>query len=217
MTETQLPTYTPAELAQRILDCNICSETKGRTCRNECSRPTPFWPRNDPSPLMFIGRNPGINEDKEGRPFVGRGGQLFESWLNALGISRDQIWLTNLLKCYTSADRKPKQAEITTCWHEHLRHEIAFCRPHFIVSLGSEAFTATTGHDRLTHRHSIIYDRRPDLGAYVMGVIHPGSALRSGEYMQSMIEDAAALKPLLPLILSGELLQAGLPEGITAQ
>lgn len=164
----------------------------------------------------MIGRNPGINEDKQGLPFVGRGGKVFESWLRGLGVARDQIWLTNLLKCYTSKDRPPKSYEITTCWDLHLRHEIEFCRPSLICALGSEAFMATTGHDRLTHRHGIIYDRREELGAFVIGVIHPGSALRSGVYLEMMIEDGKVLKPLLPHALGG-VLRDGLPEGFDAQ
>jgi len=166
---------------------------------------------------MMIGRNPGINEDREGRPFVGRGGKVFEGWLRGLGVTRDQIWLTNLLKCYTAADRKPKSNEITTCWDTHLRHEIAFCRPKLICALGSEAFTATTGRDRLSERHGIIYDQNEELGAFVIGVIHPGSAMRSGHYMAMMVEDGTVLKPLLPYALDGRLREHGLPEGFQAQ
>lgn len=203
-------TLTPDDLRVSILACTAC------TARKECEKPTPFWPRKEPANVMMIGRNPGINEDRQGLPFVGRGGKVFESWLNGLGLHRDQIWLTNLLKCYTVADRKPKSSEITTCWDLHLRHEIAYCRPQLICAMGSEAFMATTGHDRLTHRHGIIYDRRDSVGAFVMGVIHPGSALRSEMYTAMMIEDAKILKPLIPFALAGQLAD-GLPEPFEAQ
>ncbi len=206
----QLDILEPSVLRQRILECTAC------TARKEADMPTPFWPRETPSPVMMIGRNPGINEDKQGLPFVGKGGKVFQGWLNGLNVERDQIWLTNLLKCYTRSDRKPKGTEITTCWDLHLRREIAFCRPDLIVSLGSEAFTATTGLDRLSYRHGIIYDRRDLLGAYVMGVIHPGSAMRSGDYMSMLVEDGEVLKPLLPYALAGKL-NEGLPEGTIAQ
>lgn len=165
----------------------------------------------------MIGRNPGINEDRQGLPFVGRGGKVFEGWIRGLGVERDAIWLTNLIKCYTTADRKPKQSEITTCWDLHLRRELAFCKPSLVVALGSEAFTATTGHDRLSLRHGIIYDRRSEIGAWVIGVIHPGSAMRSSAYLEMMIEDGHVLKPLIPHALSGALRQSGLPEGFESQ
>jgi uracil-DNA glycosylase family 4 len=196
----------PDEIRERVLICESCS------ARKEATRCTPFWPRQTPSPIMMIGRNPGINEDKIGKPFVGRGGELFEKWLNAIGLERDQIWLTNLLKAYTTADRKPKKNEIGICWDLHLQHELAYCRPHLIVPLGAEAFESTTGLTRLSYRHGILYDRRPQLGAYVMGVIHPGSALRSAAFKDMMVEDARRLYPLLPLALSGRLLEDGPPE-----
>jgi uracil-DNA glycosylase family 4 len=165
---------------------------------------------------MMVGRNPGINEDRQGLPFVGRGGELFEGWLRGLGVSRDQIWLTNLLKCYTKADRKPRSSEITTCWDLHLRHEIRYCRPQLICALGSEAFMATTGLERLSVRHGMLYDRRSSIGAFVLGVIHPGSALRSAAYREMMVYDASILKPLLPYALAGQIAD-GLPDGFTVQ
>ncbi len=122
---------------------------------------------------MMVGRNPGINEDKEGLPFMGQGGKILQAWLNGLGVTRDHIWLTNLVKCYTPGTRQLKGKEIATCWDLHLKREIQCCRPHLIVALGSEAFAQTTGKDKLTHRHGIIYDMRGSMGAYVMGVIHP--------------------------------------------
>lgn len=165
----------------------------------------------------MIGRNPGINEDKQGLPFVGRGGKVFEGWLKGLGISREDIWLTNLIKCYSAADRKPKQAEINTCWDLHLRRELAFCRPSLVVALGSESFTATTGLDKLSLRHGMIYDRLTEIGAFVLGAIHPGSAMRSSVYLDMMVEDGNTLKPLLPYALSGQLRESGLPPGWEAK
>jgi uracil-DNA glycosylase len=167
---------------------------------------------------MMVGRNPGINEDRTGQPFVGRGGKVFQAWLNGLGITREHIWLTNLLKCYTTKDRKPKKVEITTCWDLHLRREIQFCRPSLIVALGSEAFNATTGKDRLSVRHGIIYNRMNELNAFVIGVIHPGSAMRSGAYLDMMREDGVILKPLLAWALNGYIRQnSDLPAGFIWQ
>jgi DNA polymerase len=166
---------------------------------------------------MMIGRNPGINEDKLGKPFVGRGGEVLEAWLRGLGLKREQVWLTNTMKCYTQADRKPKGREVNTCWNAHLRWEIAYCRPELIIPLGAEAFQVTTGLQQLTYRHGILYDKREAMKAYVMGVIHPGSALRSAEYKSMMVEDAQNLKPLLPIALAGRLLEDGPPEGLIAQ
>lgn len=210
ITDTPSP-LTPEVLRERILACTLC------TARKEAKRPTPFWPRTTPAPIMMIGRNPGYNEDEIGKPFVGRGGELLEGWLRGLGLERDQIWLTNTLKCYTQADRKPKGREVNTCWNAHLRWEIAFCKPELIIPLGAEAFNVTTGLDQLTYRHGILYDKRESMNAYVMGVIHPGSALRSSEYMSMMIEDAKALKPLLPIALEERLLRDGPPEDVIPQ
>ncbi len=201
---------TIASLANDIVACEAC------TARQECDRPTPFYPRTAPARILVLGRNPGINEDRQGLPFVGRGGQILEAWLQGLGITREDIWLTNTLKCYTAADRKPKAKELSTCWDLHLSREIGLCRPDLIVALGAEAFQTTTGLTQLTNRHGILYDRIAELGAYVMGVIHPGSALRSNLFKDMMIEDAKMLKPLLPITLAGTLKQA-LPDGYTAQ
>lgn len=196
------------ELAEAIVNCEAC------TMRPEARQPTPFWPRNTPSPVMLVGRNPGINEDEIGRPFVGRGGELFQAWLNGLGITRDDIWLTNLCKCYTTADRKPKQKEIDTCFQLHLRREILFCKPRLIVPMDAEAFAACAGKDRLSIKHGMLYDRHAFLNAYVMGIIHPGSALRDAGYLKMLLDDGKRLKPLLHHMLAGE---PGLPAGYEPQ
>lgn len=192
-------------LRHDIIKCHACP------MREECSFPTPPWPRSDPAKVMMIGRNPGINEDQVGLPFVGRGGQLFQAWLRGLEITREDIWLTNLLKCYSLKDRKPKKSEINTCFSLHLKREIEWCRPQLIIPMGAEAFAAMTGLDKLTQRHGILYDRRRELGAYVMGIIHPGSALRDASYKHMMIEDGQQLKPLLHFALQNDLIASGPP------
>lgn len=96
--------------------------------------------------FMVLGQNPGDEEDRDGRPFIGRGGKELDTWLALLGLSRAKILVTNAVKCHTTDNRPPKAKEITTCTQAWLRRELeAFARLQVVVTLGKPATAVVLG------------------------------------------------------------------------
>ena len=87
------------------------------------------------SPLMFIAEAPGQKEDREGIPFTGRSGEVFDRLLNSAGMTREEVYLTNVVKCHPPANRDPKPEEQEACI-QYLKYETAPLRPKIMVCLG---------------------------------------------------------------------------------
>lgn len=94
--------------------------------------------------IMFIGEAPGKDEDEQGRPFVGRSGRLLTATLLSLGIKREDVFITNVVKCRPPENRKPLPSEIAF-YKPILLHEIKIVRPQVICTLGASALEALTG------------------------------------------------------------------------
>ena len=130
-----------AELQTRVLACVKCANLAS-------SRTTVvFGTGNIDSPLMFVGEAPGVDEDAMGEPFVGAAGQLLTKIITAMGLSRADVYIANILKCRpdtpgeSSANRKPTPDEMATCI-PYLHEQIDLVKPKAIVALGA---TATDG------------------------------------------------------------------------
>lgn len=136
--------------------------------------------------LVIVGRNPGQQENVLGRPFVGPGGQALNGALVRAGLVRADLYITNLVKAYTSADRPPSPEEIEACspW---LLAEIWELKPKLIIALGSQSFQSLAGEPTsVTRNRKRIHERA---GFRVLGIVHPGSAVRQQAYMTMMLED----------------------------
>jgi uracil-DNA glycosylase len=94
--------------------------------------------------LMFVGEGPGADEDAQGLPFVGRGGQLLNNMINAMGLKREEVYIANIVKCRPPKNRVPEPAEANTC-KPFLFQQIEVIRPELIVALGSTAATYLLG------------------------------------------------------------------------
>jgi len=88
--------------------------------------------------IMFVGEGPGRDENRVGRPFVGRAGQLLDKILNSVDISREDIYITNVVKCWPPNNRNPRQDEIKACF-PYLTSQISLINPKIIVTLGNFA------------------------------------------------------------------------------
>ncbi|MBN2245178.1 MAG: uracil-DNA glycosylase [Candidatus Aminicenantes bacterium] len=86
--------------------------------------------------LMFVGEAPGQDEDIQGRPFVGRAGKLLTRIINAMGFKREDVFITNIVKCHPPNNRNPNQEEINSC-KDYLYRQISIIRPRVIVTLGN--------------------------------------------------------------------------------
>jgi uracil-DNA glycosylase family 4 len=118
-------------LVQTIRLCTLCelSETRTQTVPGE---------GHAQADILFVGEAPGADEDAQGRPFVGRAGQLLDKIIEACGLTRDQVFIANILKCRPPGNRDPKADEIAKCM-PYLVHQIEFIAPKVIVALGAHA------------------------------------------------------------------------------
>lgn len=150
----------------------------------DCTRcPLAFAGRNkivfgngDPNAeLFFVGEGPGAEEDLQGLPFVGRGGQLLNNMIAAMGLSREQVYVANIVKCRPPKNRVPEPVEALTC-SQFLFRQIAVVRPKLIVALGSTAATYLTG---ARSALSVLRGRVLDcMGTKLVVTYHPAYLLR---------------------------------------
>ena len=115
-------------LASVVSTCQKCSLCESRTN-------TVFGTGSETADLMFIGEAPGADEDREGLPFVGKAGKLLTSMIAALGFKREEVYISNVLKCRPPGNRDPKPKEAKLC-SPYLRRQIELISPKVIVALG---------------------------------------------------------------------------------
>lgn len=99
---------------------------------------------NSNASMMIIGQNPGFNEDQQGKPFIGKSGVKLNELLYKLNIDRNDVYVTNIVKCFTPANRTPELDELKAC-EPHLKFEIDTIRPKVIIALGDPAIPTLTG------------------------------------------------------------------------
>ena len=158
-------------------DCRACDLWKKGT-------QTVFGEGRLQAKLMFIGEQPGNEEDLTGKPFVGPAGRLFDEALAEAGIDRQQAYVTNVVKHFKWEPRgkrrihkKPNSLEIAAC-HPWLEAEVALIKPEIIVALGATAAQTLLGPQfRVTKQRGEFLEST--LAAYVMATVHPSSILRA--------------------------------------
>ena len=125
-------------LRAEIGDCTRCPLAYA-------GRHTIVFGEGDPSAeLMFVGEGPGADEDESGRPFVGKAGQLLNNMIGAMGLTREGVYIANVVKCRPPGNRTPEFVEATTC-SQFLLQQIDVVRPKVIVALGATAATYVLG------------------------------------------------------------------------
>lgn len=145
--------------------------------------------------LMFVGEAPGADEDIQGEPFVGRAGQLLTKIIEAIGLSRSDVYIANVIKCRPPANRNPEPDEVASC-QPFLFRQIDTIRPRVIVALGTFAAHALLGTDapisRLRGRPQPF---RHD--SVLIPTFHPAYLLRSPERKRDVWEDMKKVRDLL--------------------
>ncbi len=119
------------ELATTVSQCTRCALHRGRT-------QTVFGVGRRDADLLIIGEAPGAEEDRQGEPFVGRAGQLLNAMLRAIGVSREEVYIANILKCRPPNNRDPKPEEAGTCT-PYLNQQIGLIGPRAILAVGRVA------------------------------------------------------------------------------
>ncbi len=162
---------TPAldAIAREIAGCTLCTLAATR----HCTVPGHGNPHPD---LMFIGEAPGESEDRQGLPFVGRSGALLTRMITNLGMSRDEVFIANILKCRPPGNRTPTPKERETCL-PYLKSQIDTLRPKVIVTLGATALRGLLGNDKeLAGSRGVWHEYR---GIPLMPTYHPSYLLRN--------------------------------------
>ncbi len=169
-------------------DCSRCKlHALGR-------RQIVFGVGNADADLMFVGEAPGGDEDVQGIPFVGRAGQLLTKIIEAIGLTRDQVYIANVIKCRPPGNRNPEPDEVETC-EPFLFRQIDVVSPKVIVALGTfAAKTLLRTQDPISRLRGRVYEFR---GAKLIPTFHPAFLLRSPDRKRDVWEDMKKVRALL--------------------
>ncbi|MCC9077888.1 uracil-DNA glycosylase [Litorilinea aerophila] len=165
--------------------------------------------------VMFVGEGPGYEEDRQGRPFVGRSGQFLTETLARLGIRREEVYITNVVKCRPPENRDPQPDELEAC-ADYLERQVALINPRIIVTLGRFSMRRWFPNGTITKIHGQV--RNIGRGRVAMAMFHPAAALRNPRWREAFEKDMQKLPPLIERARKanaaarrGEALPAGVP------
>ena len=156
------------ELYQEVARCTACVLFKSRTHTVPGEGP-------EDAEIMFIGEGPGYHEDQQGRPFVGPSGRLLEKWLALIGLTREQVYIANVVKCRPPNNRDPLPSEVETCRH-FLDRQIELLDPRLIATLGRHSMERYFPGAKISQVHGRA--RREGRRVYVP-LYHPAYILRN--------------------------------------
>jgi DNA polymerase len=162
--------------------------------------------------VVFVGEGPGMNEDRQGRPFVGRAGDLLVKFLATIGWKREEVYITNIVKCRPPENRDPEPDEIAAC-EPYLRRQLEVLDPALIVTLGRHSMGRFIPGARITQSHGTLHPVDPATGAsaaMAFAMFHPAAALRSSDVERLSYDDAARIPNAL-LEARGRRAEATLP------
>ena len=166
------------EVAVEVSTCTRCDLCKSRT------RAVP-GEGNPHAKILFIGEGPGLHEDKQGRPFVGPSGQLLQELLKSINLKREDVFITNVVKCRPPDNRDPLPAEIAAC-NDYLDRQIGAIQPLVIVTLGRHSMAKFFSGEKI----SAIHGRARKKDGYIcIPMFHPAAALRTESYKIALRED----------------------------
>lgn len=179
-----VPMYTLEELESIVNKCRRCPLHRTRTN-------VIFGEGNTKANMIFIGEGPGFYEDKMGRPFVGRAGQLLDKMIEAIGLRREEVYITNIVKCRPPNNRNPLEEESDICI-EFLRWQVKIIDPTIIVCLGAVAARNIIDRNfKITRQRGIWFNR----GKYsIIATYHPAALLRDQSKKREAWEDFKSIR-----------------------
>lgn len=174
------------QLENTINECTKCELSKGRNN-------FVFGEGNPDTDAMVIGEGPGAEEDKQGRPFVGRAGKLLDKILKAIKFEREDVFIANIVKCRPPSNRTPHQSEMDTCF-PFLDKQIELIKPKVILCLGTTAARALLGKkDSLGKMRGQVFNYK---GIKVVVTYHPAALLRNPNWKKGCWEDVQIYKKI---------------------
>ena len=189
-TETAAPEFeTLQQLRDEIGDCRRCQLSEGRSN-------IVFGVGNPDADLVFVGEAPGRDEDIKGEPFVGKAGQLLTRIISAMGLTRDDVYICNVIKCRPPDNRDPFPAEIEMC-EPFLKEQLSIIKPRAICALGNFASqTLLKSEVRISRLRGQFRDYN---GVPMMSTYHPSYLLRNPHAKRDVWEDIKMVMELLGL------------------
>ena len=182
---------TLARYASEIADCTRCRLAQGRT-------QVVFGVGNAEADLMFVGEAPGFHEDKQGFPFVGQAGKLLDRLLGGIGLTREDVYIANVIKCRPPGNRDPQPDEIEAC-ESHLFRQLAIVEPKLVATLGNFATKLLSGKP---HGITRVHGRPQEASVGGRSVTlyplyHPAAALYTPAMLRTLEEDFARIPGFL--------------------
>jgi len=174
------------ELCEQIANCRDCELANYRT------KVVPGEGPED-ADLLFIGEAPGWNEDQQGRPFVGAAGEFLDQLLGSIGLSREQVYIANVIKCRPPQNRDPLPAEIRAC-SKWLDRQVEIIQPKIIVTLGRYSLAKYFPGEGISKIHG--KPRKRDNVVYYP-MYHPAAALHQGSLRKIIEEDMLQIPQML--------------------
>ncbi len=143
--------------------------------------------------IMFVGKAPDLEENRQGLPLVGRPGKFFDELLSIAGLSRDKVFITGAVKCY-SKNRNPLSLELKTCKKLWLDKQIDILKPELIVVLGNIALKSLLGGGKVSELHSKVV-KKNNLRYFVS--YHPSGGIRFPDLKEKIVKDFKKLKKVI--------------------
>ena len=173
-------------IKQNVIECTKCDLSKTRT--NSVPGKGNFH-----SNVIFVGEAPGKNEDKNGEPFIGIAGKKLSIALEGAGVSREEVYITNIVKCRPPKNRVPTAIEKGTC-QEYLKQEIAIIKPKIICILGNTAFNSLLGGSEITKFRGKLVRKENQL--YFL-TVHPAATIYNQKLIPVLKKDMVKLFNLI--------------------
>jgi uracil-DNA glycosylase family 4 len=175
-----------SELSKEIAVCRCCDLYKNATHAVPGEGP-------EDADIMFIGEAPGVNEDQQGRPFVGASGKFLDQLFASIGLSREQVFIANVVKHRPPENREPLPSEIAACkcW---LDHQIKIIKPRMIVTLGRHSMARFFPNKTISKIHGTAEERD---GVIYFAMYHPAAALHQGNLRGEIEKDMLKIPGLL--------------------
>lgn len=180
------------EIRNNVIACTLCELSKSR------KNAVPGSGKAN-AEVIFIGEAPGHNEDLQGLPFVGTAGKILSEALSYAGFTREDVYITNIVKCRPPNNRRPNKHETDAC-RNHLRNELEVIRPKIVCILGNTAFGSLLDGNSITKNRGQVIKRNDQL--YFV-TVHPAAVIYNPDLRQVLKDDLKTLAEILEKIKKG--------------
>jgi len=183
------------DLERRIRTCTLCRLSKSR--KNAVPGEGPYDAR-----LVLVGEGPGRNEDLHGVPFCGAAGRFLDELLKIAGLTRPEVYISNIVKCRPPENRVPQDDEIEICTNNYLKKQIALVKPKLVVAMGRTSAKALLGSEvnMATEHGKVLQHEYGGVKFQLFVTYHPAASLYGAQAKLKLKEDFSKLSQVLKLI-----------------